>query len=252
MALIHCPECGRDNVSDTAVSCPGCGYNIQAHMKKKQKEELLQAKNERLQQQEKIKQQLIDERRNDPNYKKRQIAMVCTVCTVILLIICVIVFGSKFRIEKAYEKDLSSVFGITPDMNMEDIIEFEASHYGHTEYNMEQVQDGKLTRLEFAPYTKSGSDIDYKHYYFFYTDTETLKDATYFDILGVGNKDNDAKCEHINIIKNAALSISPNWDKSERDGLFLTMYGNIDGIKCRVRYETGSAKGISLFIDRAE
>ncbi len=26
MALIKCPECGRENVSDKAPSCPGCGY----------------------------------------------------------------------------------------------------------------------------------------------------------------------------------------------------------------------------------
>ena len=28
MALVKCPECGRENVSSTAKSCPGCGYNI--------------------------------------------------------------------------------------------------------------------------------------------------------------------------------------------------------------------------------
>ena len=28
MALIKCPECGRENVSDSAKSCPGCGYEI--------------------------------------------------------------------------------------------------------------------------------------------------------------------------------------------------------------------------------
>lgn len=32
MALIKCPECGRENVSDTATSCPSCGYNILKHM----------------------------------------------------------------------------------------------------------------------------------------------------------------------------------------------------------------------------
>ena len=31
MALIKCPECGRENVSDSAESCPGCGYGIKAH-----------------------------------------------------------------------------------------------------------------------------------------------------------------------------------------------------------------------------
>ena len=31
MALVNCPECGRENVSSSAESCPGCGYNIKAH-----------------------------------------------------------------------------------------------------------------------------------------------------------------------------------------------------------------------------
>ena len=28
MSLIKCPECGRENVSDTATACPNCGFNI--------------------------------------------------------------------------------------------------------------------------------------------------------------------------------------------------------------------------------
>lgn len=28
MALIKCPECGKDNISSTADTCPACGYNF--------------------------------------------------------------------------------------------------------------------------------------------------------------------------------------------------------------------------------
>ena len=31
MALIKCPECGKENVSDSAEMCPECGYGIKAH-----------------------------------------------------------------------------------------------------------------------------------------------------------------------------------------------------------------------------
>lgn len=34
MALIKCPECGKDNISDNAVSCPNCGYGIKSHFDK--------------------------------------------------------------------------------------------------------------------------------------------------------------------------------------------------------------------------
>ena len=39
MALIKCPECGRENVSDTAESCPTCGYGIKAHFDKIKKQQ---------------------------------------------------------------------------------------------------------------------------------------------------------------------------------------------------------------------
>lgn len=31
MALVKCPECGKDSVSDSAINCPECGYAIQDH-----------------------------------------------------------------------------------------------------------------------------------------------------------------------------------------------------------------------------
>lgn len=38
MALVKCPECGK-KVSDTAVSCPNCGYGIKEHFERKRKQE---------------------------------------------------------------------------------------------------------------------------------------------------------------------------------------------------------------------
>ena len=34
MALIKCPEYGKENVSDTAKACPECGYVLHQHNKK--------------------------------------------------------------------------------------------------------------------------------------------------------------------------------------------------------------------------
>lgn len=39
MALVKCPECGRENVSDSADACPGCGYGVKAHFERIKKEE---------------------------------------------------------------------------------------------------------------------------------------------------------------------------------------------------------------------
>lgn len=49
MALLKCPECGRENVSDSAISCPDCGFSIQEYLKTKQDEEYIQKEKERLQ-----------------------------------------------------------------------------------------------------------------------------------------------------------------------------------------------------------
>ena len=35
MALIKCPECGRERVSDSAVACPSCGFNIREYFEKR-------------------------------------------------------------------------------------------------------------------------------------------------------------------------------------------------------------------------
>lgn len=31
MSLVKCPECGKNNVSDTATSCPRCGFNVKVY-----------------------------------------------------------------------------------------------------------------------------------------------------------------------------------------------------------------------------
>lgn len=38
MALVQCPECGKENVSDSAEACPECGYKIREHFEKLQKD----------------------------------------------------------------------------------------------------------------------------------------------------------------------------------------------------------------------
>jgi ribosomal protein L37E len=59
MALIKCPECGRENVSDTAESCPDCGYGIKEHFAEieRQKElEKIRIENEKRKEEQQRKQ----------------------------------------------------------------------------------------------------------------------------------------------------------------------------------------------------
>ena len=39
MALVKCPECSREKVSDSADMCPDCGYAIKAYYDKVKQEE---------------------------------------------------------------------------------------------------------------------------------------------------------------------------------------------------------------------
>lgn len=56
MALIKCPECGRENVSDSAEMCPNCGYGIKAHFQEIERKKLLeQQKLEKERQYEELK-----------------------------------------------------------------------------------------------------------------------------------------------------------------------------------------------------
>lgn len=40
MALIKCPECGKENVSDSAEICPMCGFPIKKHFERTNREKL--------------------------------------------------------------------------------------------------------------------------------------------------------------------------------------------------------------------
>ena len=44
MALIKCPECGKENVSDSAEMCPSCGFGIKAYFEKIEQEKIKQQK----------------------------------------------------------------------------------------------------------------------------------------------------------------------------------------------------------------
>lgn len=56
MALIKCPECGKE-VSDTAENCPNCGYNMQKYLKSKRIEEQQKKAEKELQERELKKQE---------------------------------------------------------------------------------------------------------------------------------------------------------------------------------------------------
>lgn len=52
IALISCPECGKENVSQQAIACPNCGYGIKVHYETLKKQEELEKQELELKKQE--------------------------------------------------------------------------------------------------------------------------------------------------------------------------------------------------------
>lgn len=63
MALVKCPECGRENVSDSAEMCPECGYNVKGHFQRIKQEE--EEKRKRREFEEKLAQQAIEKEKQE-------------------------------------------------------------------------------------------------------------------------------------------------------------------------------------------
>lgn len=47
MALVKCPECGKENISDAAPVCPSCGYGIKEHFEKVKEKKALAEKQQK-------------------------------------------------------------------------------------------------------------------------------------------------------------------------------------------------------------
>lgn len=199
----------------------------------------------------KLIEEKINAKKSDPVYQKKKRIDILLVFVSIIVCIALFVLALQIKENTSYKKDLSSIFGVSLDASIEDIIEFEASEYGHTEYNKVYTYDGEELILEFAPYITNDGEFRYKHRYFFYLNSEKLSSIEYGDII-TSEKDDGVKCTHIFEIKKRALKISSTWDENKYDGLFLIMHGQIDGIKCRVQYQCGAIESICLFIDNKQ
>lgn len=97
MALVNCPECGKENVSDTAESCPACGYAIRSHFLKIKLEEMriesekqAEIRRKELEAEEKRRQE--ERIKNVPKLEKPQLVAPIIV-TVISVLVMILGFG---------------------------------------------------------------------------------------------------------------------------------------------------------------
>lgn len=92
MALVKCPECGRENVSDSAEMCPNCGYGIKKHyedIKETQEEEERNKQLEEARQIDlEIRAQYVDIPSHRPIMTAWQVGSVVAIVLGVLMIIC--------------------------------------------------------------------------------------------------------------------------------------------------------------------
>lgn len=101
MALIKCPECGKEGVSDCAESCPGCGYNIKAHFKRIKEEEQNKKREEALKKEKEQREQEI-KRKNEKQIEcpecRKKILEKLSVCPY-----CGLSFDDKENLNRLYD-----------------------------------------------------------------------------------------------------------------------------------------------------
>lgn len=126
MALVTCPECGKEHVSDGASACPNCGFDLKSYFQEKERQQLeyqkqLQAQeNLRMQQQyaEQEHQRILSEIKDPTIYGKIQVYIIIAAIGLLLaltgsfltwilltLISCGIYFGISYSKYNKFAKD---------------------------------------------------------------------------------------------------------------------------------------------------
>ena len=244
MALMKCPECGKE-ISDQAKVCIFCGYPIPKVKPMAQNNDVEQSTVIA-----DIKEQMntAETSSNEPSVSsqmnQKQKKKITVIAAAIVLAILAI-WGITTAIDNnaAKSRDLSDVFDFAFDMTMDDVIAYEAEKYGNTEYERENLSN--KIRLDFEKYSYD----DWKHRYFFDKETGLLISVSYSGvIITFGDKD-EAECEHVRTLKRELLNEIGEWDeKPTGDSVRSVAYGQIDGVPCKILYFDGATQEIHISV----
>jgi len=233
MALIKCPECGRD-ISDRANACIHCGYPIP-----RTREHTVPVEIEQANPAPSVEESTpVEEKPVKPPMSNKQKTIICLLVLAAALV-SILIWSTKssYDKEKRQQRDLSAAFDFSFDMTKEDVIAYEAEKYGHTEYNY----DPDVNRLDFEKY-----DSDHWKHRYFFDDKGILKSVNYMDAIVAFGDDDEIKCNHVKPIERAILNIIGEWDSSSHNELFYYATGQVDGVKVNIQHETGASEGITV------
>ena len=111
MALIKCPECGRD-VSDSAITCPNCGYPLKQDQTEKKTE--LKIKNS-------FDSRIVKKPRKDKNKK--------IIVPGLILLVIIIIIGIVFKIKERNEKIVTATKNIETELSKISDLKGEVYYY---------------------------------------------------------------------------------------------------------------------------
>jgi len=193
MALIKCPECGREGVSDSAESCPSCGYGIKAYHEKITEEENLfeeQRKSETNQVQEKInvtiKQEdiissdLINYDNPEINImkknKKRKILIIGIVFIILAIIITIITITV---IKEKEKKEASIILENNTENQFIDDIKYDINNMQQRSNDCEYIIDIVSTVWHSSIFDKGSRNDFNTNIKYLYSGDEYLDTKTY-------------------------------------------------------------------------
>lgn len=212
MALVKCPECGREKVSDTAKSCPDCGFNVKEYF----------AKSNRQNSVEKIS--------NKTKKNKKKIVLILIICVILAIvgyIIFSIVYEKYHKIDNIalLEKGLSQnevheILGVKPNTSEEKYV---SKNNGSTTVYFPALQESYIINVagEKNEFVVTYKDDELNSLFAFYEFSDDDKAQAFFDVvtdsfrdeLGKPNKKHEDKvCIYKNdisiSISNCYVSIS--------------------------------------------
>ena len=197
MALIKCPECGKENVSDTAESCPNCGYGIKAHFAN------IDAKEKKQQQTEK-RQNLVSTIKNKvPNYKIILLAACVCICIISAIVVAITInngrnFNHCIQYLGKHSSELPSDLDSTPIRKMGRSIEDNVNFFGYKGhaiyYYRIDTDDQTIWNIIWEPEIESYDGNDNQKF----IDKVVSKYGKYETIIGEDEQHNTYRWKDIN------------------------------------------------------
>lgn len=123
MGLVRCPECGRDNVSDTATACPNCGFNINDFYNSNKLNQDTKENHTEEQSIEFDAKQNVEENSQSGKQKKSKKSVIITAIVLLILLAAGASVGAIYATKTKYIREQKEVSKYTEQSNIDlDII----------------------------------------------------------------------------------------------------------------------------------